>query len=92
MFEQVKFDDLVEGQTYYIVQKEGFIEGDYMIYLRKSFFRYLDSIHTFQLHKRYFNFYRFVSKDEYYIKLKEKYDQTCLDIVLKRLVDESFQC
>jgi hypothetical protein len=35
-------------------------------------------------------FYRYVSKEEYYIKLKEKYDGTCLNIVLKRLVDESF--
>lgn len=35
--------------------------------------------------------YRYISKEEYRTKLKEKYNQTCLDIVLKRLVDESFQ-
>jgi hypothetical protein len=35
--------------------------------------------------------YRYVSEDEYWAKVKEKYDATCLDIVLKRLVDESFQ-
>ena len=35
--------------------------------------------------------YRYVSEEEYYEKVKEKYDSTCLDIVLKRLVDESFE-
>lgn len=34
--------------------------------------------------------YRYVSKEEYKEKLKEKYDDKCLDIVLKRLVNESF--
>jgi len=91
MFQQVKFDDLVEGQIYYVVQKKGFIEGDDMIYLGKSFFRYWDSIHAFQLQERYFNFYRYISKDEYYIKVKEKYDSKCLNIVLKRLVNETFE-
>ena len=91
MFEQVKFDDLVEGQIYYVVQKESIIEGDNMIYIRNSFFRYWDSIHTFQIHERYFNFYRYVSREEYYIKIKEKYDATCLNIILKRLINESFE-
>ena len=27
----------------------------------------------------------------YYMKVKEKYDQTSLDIVLKRLVNENFE-
>jgi len=37
-----------------------------------------------------FTFYRYISEKEYKEKRKEKYDATCLDIVLKRLVDESF--
>ena len=88
MFELV--NELVEGQTYHVVQTGGFIEGD-MIYLGGSFFRYWDSINSFQVHQRYHNFYRYVTKDEYYMKLKEKYDQTSLDIVLKRLVNENFE-
>ena len=36
-------------------------------------------------------FYRYVSKEEYYAKVKEKYDAKCLNIILKRLIDESFQ-
>ena len=35
--------------------------------------------------------YRSVTKEEYYSKLKEKYDSKCLNIILKRLVDETFQ-
>ena len=37
------------------------------------------------------DFYRRVSKEEYYAKLKEKYDRKVLNIILKRLVDETFQ-
>ena len=43
------------------------------------------------MHVRYFNFYRYVTKHEYYMKVKEKYDQTSLGIVLKRLVNENFE-
>jgi hypothetical protein len=35
-------------------------------------------------------YYRYISEQEYKAKLKEKYDDTCLNIVLKRLVDDSF--
>jgi hypothetical protein len=56
-----------------------------------SFFRYWNGKNSFQVHQRYCNFYRYVTKREYYMKLKEKYDQICLDIVLKRLVNEHFE-
>ena len=36
-------------------------------------------------------FYRYISKEEYFKKVKEKYDHKCLNIILKRLVDETFQ-
>jgi hypothetical protein len=35
--------------------------------------------------------YRYVSREEYLIKVKEKYDATCLNIILKRLINESFE-
>jgi hypothetical protein len=34
--------------------------------------------------------YRYVSCEEYKEKVREKYDVTCLNIVLKRLVNETF--
>ena len=36
-------------------------------------------------------FYRYISKEEYYTKLKEIYDRKVLNFILKRLVDETFQ-
>ena len=35
--------------------------------------------------------YRYVNREEFYKKLKEKYDATCLNIVLKRLVNDDFR-
>jgi hypothetical protein len=84
-------NDLVEGEKYYVVQyRRAVVEGD-LIYIGDSFFKYPNGTNSFQVHERFYDFYRYVSKDEYYMKLKEKYNQKCLDIVLKRLVDESFQ-
>ncbi len=83
-------NNLVKGQTYHVVGLRGFIEGD-MIYLGGSFFRYWDSIQSFQMHQRYYNFYRYITKHEYYMKVKEKYDVNCLNIILKRLVNETFE-
>ena len=89
MFELV--DDLVKGETYHVVRTGGFVEGD-MIYLGGSFFRYWNSINSFQVHQRYYNFYRYVTKREYWAKVKEKYDTKCLNIVFKRFVDEKCEC
>ena len=34
--------------------------------------------------------YRYVNHKEYFKKIKEKYDAKCLNIILKRLVNETF--
>ena len=90
MIQQVEYDDLIEGQQYYVVHRLGaFVEGD-LIYVG-HFFKYPNSIQTFQLNYMLYHFYRYISNYEYYMALKDKYDQTCLNIVLKRLVNESFE-
>jgi hypothetical protein len=38
-----------------------------------------------------FTFYRFVSPQEYRDKLKEKYNETVLNVILKRLIDPNWQ-
>lgn len=84
-------NELNQGEKYYVVQYRGaVVEGD-LIYIGDSFFKYPNSIQSFQINKRFYNFYRYVGKGEYYMKVKEKYDSRCLDIVLKRLVDDSFE-
>jgi len=40
-----------------------------MIYLGDSFFRYWNGTNSFQVHQEYFNFYRYVTKDEYYMSV-----------------------
>jgi hypothetical protein len=44
-----------------------------------------------RLYLAFYDFYRYVSKEEFYKKVKEKYDQTCLNIVLKRIVNNDFR-
>ena len=50
-----------------------------------------EPIDSIELDAQLNTFYRCVSKEEIYAKVKEKYDRKCLNIILKRLVDESFQ-
>ena len=89
MIEQVKYDDLIEAHRYFVIHKHGaVVEGD-LIYHGNHYFKYPNSKAIFQIVDMY-HFYRYVTKYEYYMKVKEKYDVNCLDIVLKRLVDESF--
>jgi len=84
-------DELVQGEKYFVLQyRQARGPGD-LIYLGDSFFKYPDSTQSFQVHERFYDFYRYISKDEYYMKVKEKYNQKCLNIVLKRLVDETFE-
>jgi len=90
MIEQVKYDDLVEGQQYYIIHKRGALVEGNLIYVGNHFFKYPNGNQPFQLNDMY-HFYRYVSNYQYYMALKEKYDAKCLNIVLKRLVNEHFE-
>lgn len=90
MIEQVKYDDLIKGQQYFVIHKRGaVVEGD-LIYHGNHYFKYPNSTAIFQIVDMY-HFYRYVSKYEYYMKVKEKYDDKCLNIVLKQLVNEHFE-
>lgn len=97
MFEEIN-SDLIQGTTYYLVYTDGGLTniGDGL------FEKYTDDSKTagwFLIIPKgimWVNFdnyiiYRRVSKEEYYVKVKEKYDHKCLNIILKRLVDETFQ-
>jgi hypothetical protein len=90
MLELVHYDNLIKGQLYYL--KHDFLERtENLIYDGGSFFKYPDSKFSFQLHLSENTFYRYITNEEYLKKVKEKYDAKCLDIVLKRLIDESFE-
>ena len=89
MFQQIDCDELIKGEMYCVIND--FLERkENLVFDGYSFFKYPDSNYSFQLHLSSNTFYRYISKEEYYKKIKEKYDNTCFTIVLKRLVDESF--
>jgi len=103
MYQEVKEDELINGENYYVKRKKrknmniknfhGMFNGsDFEGFVWfKIYNEFNESIDSIELDTELNTFYRYVSKEEYYTKLKEKYDSKCLNIVLKRLVDESFQ-
>jgi len=99
MFEEIYELDLIEGELYLIINPvfEIRIEKATMIcytstrdqkYYGIQYDTDIDGLDTIILESTIF--YRYVSNEEYKKKVREKYNNTCLDIVLKRLVDESF--
>ena len=81
--------DLLVGQEYYVINRYDRTRFRLnLLYLGNSYFRDTDSNLKFKIHSQFFHFYRFVSREEYYMKLKEKYDATCLNLILKRLVND----
>ena len=81
--------NLIPGQQYFVVNPDKTIG-------KATFLRFTRQLGLFYTHEycfmsiNLFTFYRFVSPQEYRDKLKEKYDATVLNIILKRLIDPSF--
>jgi hypothetical protein len=98
MFEEIDGWDLIPGEFYYIkspICKRANIGKARMI--RYKDLRYEEATGVFDanfgkclIELRQWTFYRYVSHDEYKEKLREKYNETCLNIVLKQIVNESF--
>jgi len=99
MYQQVQEDELINGENYYVKRKRnlknfhGMFNGsDFEGFVWfKNYNEFNEPIDSIELDTELNTFYRYVSKEEYYAKVKEKYDAKCLNIILKRLVDESFQ-
>ena len=86
----------VKGETYYVKIKNNFIMGDLLFdnYSYSKMGAWFDT--TNKRHGYYFELndiiiYRYITKKEYFAKVKEKYDNKCLNMVLKRLVNETFE-
>ena len=103
MYQEVQEHELINGENYYVKRKKrknwnsknfhGMFNGSefegfvwFKIYNELN-----ESIDSIELDAQLNTFYKCISKEEYYAKLKEKYDRKCLNIILKRLVDETFQ-
>jgi len=98
LVKKVNFTDLIKNEMYYIkdnTKHHEFRVGSY-IFIEHRGEQYLSayckvpfSNYTCYLSRKY-NYFKVVTQEEYYKKVKEKYDQTCLDIILKHLVNEHF--
>jgi hypothetical protein len=93
MFQQIK-SGFVRREIYYVKIREGYMRDLIFTDRAKSetglWFDDIDERYGYLLHLHQIIIYRYVTDKEYYEKLKEKYDAKCLDIVLKRLVNENF--
>ena len=102
MIEEVDKYALVKGQRYYVKRTpryltilrsaksyecifDGYDDAD------EDFVYVICNNHTIEMDVTLLDFYRYVSKKEFYAKVKEKYDQTCLNIILKRIVNDDFR-
>ena len=104
MYQEVQEDELINGENYYVKRKKrrnnmniknfhGLFNGsDFEGFVWfKIYNEFNEPIDSIELDAQLNTFYRYVSKEEFYAKVKEKYDAKCLNIILKRLIDESFQ-
>ena len=87
------FYGYMEYDIIYDSDSENDIELDNFAWVKclNSFVEYVVSNDIIEIDIDMNDFYRYISKEEYFKKVKEKYDHKCLNIILKRLVDESFQ-
>ena len=100
MFELIDVLDMKEGGMYFVKKRdcimgEVIFVGYYQTNINNSL-PFVKFAYTYMSGYSYtmvrdISIYRYVSEKEYWAKVKQKYDTKCLDIVLKRLVDESFE-
>lgn len=93
MLEPVDGNNLIVGNYYYVkCEKENrhikFLEYDTFGDIKFAICLCINNVICLYTDNHY---YKYITKKEFLKKIKEKYDAKCLDIVLKRLIDESFQ-
>jgi len=96
MLEEIDGWDLIPGEYYFVrckkevYTKQLFIRYTDLNYCRPVglFYGKINANDEHSLIRLDLLFYRYVSPEEYREKVKEKYDATCLHIILKRLVDD----
>jgi hypothetical protein len=98
MIKKIDGWDLIPGELYIIKSIGGAITIGEVKFVRYTERNYERPVGLFDAHilgmclinHNDWVFYTFVSSEEYKKKIREKYDSTCLDIILKRLINETF--
>ena len=95
MFELIDGMKLIKDESYFVKGYKDrtiqFLDYDTLGGVDIAVCRCLYTNRVIYLYINVNQYYRYISKKEYQSKLKIKYDAKCLDIILKRLVDESFE-
>jgi len=100
MIELVDKYTLIEGKKYYVKRKKRYLQilnkyecvfEQYNKEFQGFAWVIISNAIPIELDLELNDFYRYVSKEDYHAKVKEKYDSKCLNIILKRLIDESFE-
>jgi len=88
---------LIRGEKYYVKRKPRYLQNGRTFecifdhYFDDGDFAWAISNNIpIELDVTILDFYRYISKKEYDAKVKEKYDATCLNIILKRIVNDDF--
>jgi hypothetical protein len=98
LFEWTHYKNLKKGQTYFArfecYEIEGIFKSYYVFHRECDYCHNCDAIiidnknsYTIDIH---WQFYRVVSEKEYMERVRAKYNETVLNIILKRLVNEEF--
>lgn len=84
--------NLIQGQLYFIINPDKTIcKYTFLRFTQRPFVGLFYSHELCFMNINLFTFYRFVSPQEYRDKLKEKYNETVLNVILKRLIDPNWQ-
>lgn len=97
LFEWTHYKNLKKGQTYFAIFESYEFEVVFKSYVFHRECNYCDNCDAILVDNTnsylmdiHWQFYRVVLEKEYMAKVRDKYDQTVLNIVLKRLVNEEF--
>lgn len=98
LFEWTHYKNLKKGQTYFAIFESYEFEvvfKSYYVFHREC--DYCDNCDAILVDNKssylmdiHWEFHRVITEKEYMAKVREKYNQTVLNIVLKRLVNEEF--
>ena len=102
MFQLIHALDMKEGEMYFV--KKGYSIMGEVIFVKyyqtninnsppfiKVSYPYKSQFEYSYIGVKDISIYRYISPEEYWAKVKQKYDTKCFNIILKRLVNENFE-
>lgn len=98
MLEEIERWDLIPDELYFMKSIGSAVTIGQVRFIRYTEINYERPVGLFDAHilgmclisHNDWIFYRYVSHKKYKEKVREKYNATCLDIILKRLINETF--